>query len=192
MSIIADRYRTSSANSGFTIVELMIAVILSAIVFAAIFAGYIFMARNLTRLADFEQQQVQNRQVLYQFEKDAGNALQVATASSGTLVLTMSSGTVTYTYSSTNNNLVRTDTTVTPNTTVTELSNIVSASVPVPVPFTFRYYTNLGSITSTTINIKQIELTYVSAIGNSANGTLSSTTVTSARVTLKNKTTSGP
>jgi hypothetical protein len=96
----------------------------------------------------------------------------------------MSTGTVTYTYSSTNQTLVRTDTTVTPNTTATQLSNLSS--------LTFRYYSNSGSLASTTINIKQIELSYTSAVGSSANGTQSSTSVISARVTLRNKTTSGP
>jgi prepilin-type N-terminal cleavage/methylation domain-containing protein len=191
MSIIADKNRHRSQSPGFTIVELMIAVILSAVVFAAIFAGYIFMARNLTRLTDFEQQQVQNRQVLFQLEKDAGNATQVSTAGVSTLVLTMSSGTITYTYSSIATSgppvqaaqtLVRTDSTT--NTTVTQLSNLTT--------LTFRYYNSSGSVASTTLNIKQIELTYSSAVGNSSNGTLSSNTVTSARVTLKNKKTSGP
>ena len=191
MSIIADKNRHRSQSPGFTIVELMIAVILSAVVFAAIFAGYIFMARNLTRLTDFEQQQVQNRQVLFQLEKDAGNATQVSTAGVSTLVLTMSSGTITYTYSSIATSgppvqaaqtLVRTDSAT--NTTVTQLSNLTT--------LTFRYYNSSGSVASTTLNIKQIELTYSSAVGNSSNGTLSSNTVTSARVTLKNKKTSGP
>ena len=46
---------------GFTLVELMLASVISAIVFAAIFSAYIFMARNLARMANFQQQQVQNR-----------------------------------------------------------------------------------------------------------------------------------
>jgi hypothetical protein len=166
------------------LLELLIAVILSAIVFAAIFAGYIFMARNLTRLAYFEQQQVQNRQVLSQLETDAGNATEISSAGSSSLVLTMSSGTVTYTYNSTSQTLVRTDTTVVPTATATQLSNLTSLN--------FRYYTNSGSIASTTLNIKQIELSYSSAVGSSANGTQSSTSVMSARITLRNKITSGP
>ena len=167
---------------GFTLVELMLASVISAIVFAAIFSAYIFMARNLARMANFQQQQVQNRQTFYYVGKDVSDAVQLTGASSSSLVLTLSSGAIiTYTC------VPAIPSPTTPGT----LSRMVDGAVPAPTllsnltTFSFGYYDKSGAPTSVHTNIKQVELRYTSAVGDKANGTQSSDIVVSARMVLR-------
>ncbi|HUR60618.1 MAG TPA: hypothetical protein VM029_23050, partial [Opitutaceae bacterium] len=92
----------------------MVAVSLCAIVFAGILSAYLFVGRNLTRLVNFQQQEVQSRRALRQFTQDLSAAIQLTTATSSQIALTKptASGTTTvsYLYSSGSGTLARTDT----------------------------------------------------------------------------------
>ena len=176
-----------TGRRGFTLVELMIAAALSAIVFAAIFSAYLFMARNLTRLANFQQQQVQNRRALYVIAQDVNGAVQVNNAQPALLILTIppppppptvAATVVTYTYDPVAQTLTRQAVGPTPSTAIV-LSNLTS--------FAFSYFDQYGASTASTINIKQIALGYTSAVGDRANGTQSSDSVASSRIVLRGK-----
>src|SRR5687767_5062228 len=110
MSRISDR----SPQRGFTLVELMVAVSAMAIVFAGIFAAYLFVGRNLTRLVNFQRQEVESRRALRQFTQDLSAAINLTTATSTQIALTKPTATgtttVSYTYSSAHGTLARTDT----------------------------------------------------------------------------------
>jgi hypothetical protein len=168
----------------------MLATVVSAVVFAGIFSAYLFMARNLTRLANSQQQQVQARRAFLQVAKDVNEATAVPSASDGTLVLTLSGGTVTYTYNSTTKILSREY----PAGTSTAMISNLSA-------FSFVYYGKYGStalapspgtIANPNVALGRIELRYASAVGSTANGTRSSSTVVSSRMVLRGKTNLGP
>jgi prepilin-type N-terminal cleavage/methylation domain-containing protein len=174
---------TRGRRGGFTLVELMIATVLSAVVFAAIFSAYLFMARNLGRLTYNEQQQTQNRRALFQFSKDVGDATSISgTPTSSSLILVLPSGNVTYSYAS--NKLTRTTT-----TTTTLLSNLVS--------FTFVYYPKSGTtalsgtISNPNITVFRISMEYTSAVGSSSNGTQATVSMVSPQIVLRNRPTFG-
>ena len=173
--ITSGKWPLSRGRYGFTLVELMIATVLSAIVFGAIFSAYIFMGRNLTRLANFQQQQVQNRRVLYVLSKDVNEATQVTTALPASLAITLPSGGVTYTYDPAAQTLTR----QTGPTTTILLSNLTN--------FAFSYFDQYGASTASAINIKQIALNYSSSVGDRANGTKASDSVASSRIVLRGK-----
>ena len=184
-SITSARPPRHAGRRGFTLVELLIATILSAIVFAAIFSAYIFMARNLTRMANFQQQQVQNRKAFFVVGQDVSGASVLVNASPTILVLTIPAPpppsldpptTITYTYDGVAHTLTRQAVGPAPSTYVL-LSNLTN--------FTFAYYDKSGIPNGFTTNIKQVEMRYSSAVGDNANGTQSSDTVVSARMILR-------
>jgi prepilin-type N-terminal cleavage/methylation domain-containing protein len=91
-----------SIAPGFTLIELMISMSLLAIVFAAVFSAYLFLGRNLTRLVNVQQQQVQSRRTLRTFTQDLSSASQLTTATSTQIALSKPAGngtaTVTFRY----------------------------------------------------------------------------------------------
>jgi prepilin-type N-terminal cleavage/methylation domain-containing protein len=187
ISIIKSRNFASTRRQGFTLVELMIASVLSLIVFAALFSAYIFMARNLARIANFQQQQVQNRRVLFVVAKDVDEAVQVTTPLPASLILTLpprppspDTTVVTYTYDSAAHTLTRVAVTgALPSSTTVLLSNLTS--------FTFAYFDESGGASPPPVFIKQIALSYSSAVGDRPNGTQSGDSVVSSRMVLRSK-----
>jgi prepilin-type N-terminal cleavage/methylation domain-containing protein len=164
---------------GFTLVELMVAVSAMTIVFAGIFAAYLFVGRNLTRLVNFQQQEVQSRRALREFTQDLSGAVNLTTATSTQIALTKSTGPgttpVTYAYSAANGTLTRTDS----SGTRTLLSGVTT--------FTLSYYNESGSATTSTQSVKGVEFSYSSAAGTSASGTRANYTTVSPRIVLRNK-----
>lgn len=180
MSRISDR-STGEARRGFTLVELMIACTMAAIVFAAIFAAYIFIGRNLTRLVNFQEQEAQARKTIRYFTADVGAAIALSTATSSSFTLSKptASGTttVTYTYSAVNGVLQRVEGAV----TQTLLSGVTA--------FAIEYYTEAGSLVSgSPQSVKAVEISFTTAEGNATIGTRNVYTLVSPRVVLRNKT----
>jgi prepilin-type N-terminal cleavage/methylation domain-containing protein len=182
MSIINAKRTFRPGQRGFTLVELMVASVMSALVFAAIFSAYVFMARNLTRLANFQQQQVQNRRVLNLMAKDVNEATQVTAALPALLVLTLptlpSATIITYTFDSTAHILTRQAVGPRPSDAVL-LSNLTTLA--------FSFYDSSGQATTSAITIKQVGLSYASAVGDPLNGTQSRDSVVSSRMVLRGK-----
>lgn len=184
MSRISDRSTAGvrrAGRGGFTLVELMIACTMAAIVFAAIFAAYIFLGRNLTRLMNFQEQEVQARKTIRYFTADVGAAIALSTASSTSFTLSKpTSGgttTVTYSYSALNGVLQR----IEGGVTQTLLSGVTA--------ITFEYYTEAGSLVSgSPQSVKAVEISFTTADGNATIGTRSTYSLATPRVVLRNKT----
>ena len=179
--ITRSKGRCWTGRRGFTLVELMLASVLSAIVFAALFSAYIFMARNLTRMANFQQQQVQDRRALYVLTKDISEATQVTAALPAQLSLTLatqpSTTAITYLY----------------DATLHQLTRQVNGAVPAPVllsnltSFSFSYFDKNGAPSPPVPFLMQVQMSYTSAVGDRPNGTQSADTVVSARMVLRSK-----
>ena len=153
---------------------------ISLIVMGGILAAYLFVGRNLTRLVNLQQQEVQSRRALREFTQDlsAGSQLTAATATQVQITKPIASGTtsVTYTYSSASGTLARADAAG----TRTLLSGLTS--------FAFTYYTETGNaVTGATQSVKSVEFTFASATGTAAAGTRASYASVSPRVVLRNK-----
>ena len=164
----------------------MVAAVLSTIVFAAIFSAYIFMARNLTRIANFQQQQVQNRRALYVIAKDVNEAVQLTFPLPGSLALKLpprppspDATNLTYTYDATAHTLTRHAVVGATSSDTVLLSNLTS--------FTFTYFDDAGGPSPSLNFIKQIQFNYTSAVGDQPNGTQSGDKVASARMVLRSK-----
>ncbi len=158
----------------------MVATTISAVVFAGIMAAYLFLGRNLTRLVNVQQEEVESRRALRLVTADVSAAIALTTASSSVMVLTKpTSGgttTVTYTYSSGGGTLVRTE----GGGNVTVLTGLTA--------FTFTYYNEGGTaITSTTNSMKSVEMSFTSSAGSSGSGTLARYSTVSPRMILRNK-----
>lgn len=179
---IPDSRGRRPSTGGFTLVELLLATMMSALVFAAIFSAYLFVARNLTRLTNTQQQLTQTRTAIFRLTRDVNEATAITTAADSSLILTVPSGTATYTYNSGTQILTRTIGGVT-TTLVTNLTT-----------FRFYYYSKGGSTALTTpvsnpnVLVGQLEMRYTSAAGSSANGTQSGFTTVSSRLVMRSKT----
>ena len=168
------------ARAGFTLAEVMFSTGLLGIVLLGVLSSFVFVGRNLTRLVNTQQQEVESRRALRYFTQDLSAASQLSTASSTQLTMTkpaaVGSTSVTYTYSSGTGRLTRTQ----GATTATILTGLTS--------FTFTYYTESGNtVTGSVQSVKSVEMTYASAAGTAAIGTQSSYTTVSPRVVMRNK-----
>ena len=144
------------------------------------------MARNLTRIANFQQQQVQNRRALYVMAKDVNEAVQVSSPLPASVSLTLpprppspDSTYLTYTYDSTAHTLTRHAVTGAVMSNTILLSNLTT--------FTFAYYDESGGSSPPLDFIREIQFSYTSAVGDRPNGTQSGDTVASSRMVLRSK-----
>jgi prepilin-type N-terminal cleavage/methylation domain-containing protein len=172
--------RRSARAGAFTLVELMVALSLGAIVCAGVLAAYLFVGRNLTRLVNFQSQEVESRRTLQYFTADASAAIAVTTGTATDFALSKptSVGTtsVMYAYSAAAGTLTRTDG-AGARVILTGLTSL-----------TFSYYNEGGTeITNSPQSVKAVELSYASASGSAASGTRASYTTVSPRVVLRNK-----
>ena len=170
----------TAGRRGFTLVEVMVATSLLAIVLAGVLTAYLFVGRNLTRLVNLQHQEVESRRTLRTFTQDLSAAIQLSTATVSALTLTKptASGTTTvsYSYSSAAGTLTRTEASVT-----TSLLSGLTA-------FTITYYNEGGTeVTSSPQSVKSVELTFSSEVGSANSGTLARYTTVSPRVILRNK-----
>jgi len=175
----------------------MIGMALAMIVGAGALSSYLFLGRNLTRLANIQQQQVNSRRVLQTFTQDISAGVSISSASSAQLTFIKQKSnstatvitTVTYTYTpcaagANTGTLTRTEATTTPtptSTTTTLISNLTTATGG------FAYYDEAGNATATVQLIKSVELTFTSSAGTAGTGTLAAYSMVSPRVLLRNK-----
>lgn len=158
----------------------MVASSLGAILCAGVLAAYLFVGRNLTRLVNFQTQEVESRRTLQYFTEDASAAIQLSTGTATNLALTKptESGTtaVAYAYSSAAGTLTRTDG-AGARVILTGLTTLK-----------FSYYNEGGTeVTNSPQSVKAVELSFASASGSAASGTKASYTTVSPRVVLRNK-----
>jgi hypothetical protein len=160
--------------------EVIIATTLFGIVLVAILSAYLFVGRNLTRLVNLQQQEVESRRTLRMFTQDLSSASQLTTATTSQVTLTKPAAaattTVTYTYSSSAGTLVRTES----GRTITLLSGVTALNI--------FYFNEAGeAVTSSTQSVKSVELSYTSASGTATSGTSARYNIVSPRVVLRNK-----
>lgn len=152
---------------------------LSAIVFAAILSAYLFIGRNLSRLASNQSLDVETRRTLRQMTTDVSEAITLTTAGATTMTLTKlgPSGnvTVSYVYNSGTQQLNRTV-----GTTVTKLLSRAES-------LAFTYYAENGTTTTDTKSAKSVELSFTIAAGTQSSGTLARYRSVSPRVIMRNK-----
>lgn len=199
----------TKAHAGFTLVELLVGMALSAAVLLAVLSSYLFLGRGLVRLVNQQNLETESRRTLAHFTEDVRKAVDIDTtvalsASRVALVLPTASGTnvVTYYYNSTSGStsvtVNGTSVSMTANsltrclyngstvTSVTLLKNIV------PGGLTLRYFDSAGneysSYTDYLPGIKQLAIEFGTQSGIADSGTLTPITRgSSSRLALRNR-----
>ncbi|MBC7369104.1 MAG: prepilin-type N-terminal cleavage/methylation domain-containing protein [Undibacterium sp.] len=170
-------------NRGFTLVEALVASTLSAMLMLAILSSYIFLGRNLTRLANLQIVEAKSRIALGLLARDFQRASAVGSATSAGVTLTVPGGTVTYTYT---------------YPTLTRVSTVASDSFANAdlfggdcTAFSFSYYSTTGATalsgTVVPLSVKRIGVSFTVEGGTTAVGTWVSRQTVSSRVLLRNK-----
>jgi prepilin-type N-terminal cleavage/methylation domain-containing protein len=102
--------RPAQSRRGFTLVELLISFSLASMLMAAILSTFIFMGRNLSRLASYQALEHEARKGLAYLRQDFALAKAVKSGSTPTsagVTLVLPGGDVTYTYDSATKKLTR-------------------------------------------------------------------------------------
>ena len=187
--LVTFRGQHLSSKQGFTLVELLIGATLSAAVMAAVLSSYIFVGRNLARLANQQVLETEGRRTLAYFARDirlASGLSGTPSATSVTLSQPTSTGTTTvaYSYNSGAGTLTRTPAS---GTAQVLLRNITASGL------TIRYYDTSGNPYTTYVDylsgIKQISLEFSTQLGRADNGTQTKVyELASNRLILRNRT----
>jgi len=192
------RTRPHKPDAGFTYVELLVGVSLALMIMTAVLTTYVSLGRNFTRslgLSSANQPNLESqaRRTLAYFTQDVRMASALSgtpTSSSLILVMPTSSGstTVTYTYDSTADTITRTPS---GGTALILHSSVLSCY--------FRYYDGSGNpydsgsspyttVTTYSVGIKQVSVTFTAQAGSSTNGTLTQVYQNdSPRLLIRNK-----
>jgi type II secretory pathway component PulJ len=186
--------------AGFTLVEVLVGATLSAAVMAALLSGYVYMGRNLARLANQQTLETEARRTLALFARDIRMASDLTdtanlSASRVSFFIPTSTGTNTVTYYYNNTPSAAT---VTINSssismpanaltrclyngssvsalTLLRLRNVNDTSVASRSDLIFRYYDSSGNEYTTYANyllgIKQVTLEFTTLTGNNKDDT---------------------
>jgi type II secretory pathway pseudopilin PulG len=95
--------RTFTSRRAFTITEVLIATSMAAILMAAVLSSFVFIGRNLARLASYQALEGEARKALAYLRQDLALAKTVKNGTSPTtetVTLVLPAGEVTYTYDS--------------------------------------------------------------------------------------------
>ena len=202
-------FRLRSTRGGFTLVELLIGATLSAAVMAAVLSSYIFVGRNLARLANQQVLETEARRTLAYFARDvrlASGLTDTSNLSTTRLSLTVPTGSITNTVTYYHNNTASpvivtvngTNVSMPANaltrciyngstvTSQTLLRNITTSGL------TIRYYDASSNPYTSYVDylsgIKQISLEFSTQLGTASNGTQTKVyEVASNRLILRNK-----
>ncbi|MEO7414686.1 MAG: prepilin-type N-terminal cleavage/methylation domain-containing protein [Opitutaceae bacterium] len=192
-----------AVTAGFTLVELIVSVSLSAIVFAGILGGFTFLGRNLTRLVNTQEQDSKSRRAFYVFGQDINRATKIYDVSSTSFTVLVSPAAdptlhpdgdvVRYSYVKPEEERGVLTRTLNGMETSPLLANLTT--------FAFKYYNQAGGFLSVTAtqgsnvdltkssapSIKEVELSFSSAAGNSPGGTQAVYSGSSPRFLLRNR-----
>ncbi len=187
------RNRTRSSR-GFTLVELLIAATLAGFAMTALLSSSLFLARNFTRLANYQALESESRKALAYLEADLELAEAVKSGSDPTatgLTLVLPAGEVTYTYDSTARQLRR-QASFSANTDM----NLLTGAACRCTDFSFDYFTGsngapeaqLSPGTFVPYSIKQIRVRFnLQTPTEAASETRMTYAAVSARMNLRNK-----
>jgi prepilin-type N-terminal cleavage/methylation domain-containing protein len=93
--------RRPSRAAGFTLVEVLVAASMSAVVMVGVLSSFIFLGRNLTRLANHQALENEAREALGYLQRDFRQASAIkpgTTPTAGSVTLVLPAGEVTYTF----------------------------------------------------------------------------------------------
>jgi len=179
-----------SRASGFTLLEVMLATFITAMVFMGVLSAYTFLGRALIRQGNEEQLESQARVALFWFTEDVSTATCAdptnMTSTSLSLYAPSSTVEVTYTYNAAAGTLTRTTSGGAPGPASLVLMTKLTA-------FSFTYYNFVAATTTTAptpppaAGVKEINMAFTLASGTQTSGSLASYAVTSPRVAIKNK-----
>jgi len=183
-----------SAQRGFTLVELLIAFSLGMMAMAALLSGFVFLARNFTRLANFQALEQQARTTQAYLQDDLSTAVLVKSSPAPTdtsLALQLPAGNVTYTYDAANQRLRRqADFGASPD------RYLLTAPGCRCTAFTFSYYTATGGSPASQVaptnnaplSIQQVQVRFTLATPTTENSqTQMNYAGGTARLHLRNK-----
>lgn len=100
----------SQSRGGFTLVEVLISTTLAGAILAAVLSSYVFLGRNLMRLANYHTLETKSHDALVRLQSDLSLAHGVKTGTrptATTVTLVLPAGEVTYTYDSATSSLRR-------------------------------------------------------------------------------------
>ena len=184
----------SPLRAGFTLVEVLVASTLAAAVMAAVLATFVFLGRNLTRLANYQTLEAKGRQALIYLRQDFALAQAVKTGTTptgSTVTLVLPAGEVTYAYDGTNYRLRR-QANFGPNPDFYLLQNDYCTCTT----FAFSYYTTtsgtpidqISGSANVPYSIKQIEVRFIiQTPGTSSAATRATYEIVSSRLLIRNK-----
>lgn len=156
-----------ASRAGFTLVELLIASSLAAVLMTAVMSTYVYVGRSLARLASYQALEAESRKALAYLTKDFAQAqgIKNGTSPTGTtLTLVLPSGEVVYSYDSTAKSLRRQAT----FGAIRDLSFFQNDTSQCP-SLTFRYFTTsdgaptsqLSPTSNVPYSIKQVQVGYI-------------------------------
>lgn len=177
---------------GFTLVEVLIGATLGIMVLGAVLSSYIFLGRQLARLANMQTLETEGRRALGYFTQDVQKAIGISgtpSASAVTLTIPTNTGaTTTVAYSFTNDTGGNGTFTRTPSggTAQTLVRYIINNGL------TISFFDSSGNpysaYTDYLPGIKQLALEFSTQTGNAGNGTRTPLNVTTSnRIVMRNK-----
>lgn len=191
-----------AGGRAFTLLEVMLATVITAFVFAGVMSAYIFLGRSLARQLNEEGLESRTRLALYWFMQDVSSASSITAVETPALTAT---GTWPFTIFTLNvpgysapvyysidwslgtGNGVLERQVGSSGTALKLLTNLSTIS--------FYYYDLSGNLiavpssapSTPQINIKQVSMAYTTTAGVASTGAQSNLTVVSPRVVMKNK-----
>lgn len=186
--------RRSPSRAGFTLVELLIGASLAAVLMTSVLSTYLYLGRNLARLASYQTLETESRKALSYLKKDFALAQSVkngTTPTGNTVTLVLPSGEVVYSYDTAGHSLRRQATFgASPDLTFLR-SNSCECTT-----FSFRYFTTTDGAPTNQVapasnvpySIKQIQVSFVVATPDSwSEQTRTHYQAASARVFFRNR-----
>lgn len=183
-SLIRNR-RSGRPSAGFTLVEVMVSCLLSALILAAVLSTFLFLVRSGTNIRNYSDMESQARRALEIFAEDVRQASAITWTTNVSVTLTVNAANITYAYSSTDATFSRTD----PVGKKNLITGVTSGT------FKFRAY-NIGGteltlvssadLTAAGVNTKQLQISLESSRTNQT-VVAATNAVLSARFILRNK-----
>lgn len=179
---------------GFSLAEVLVGSTLGTMVMAAVLSSFVFLGRNLTRLANYHSLEAKSREALTYLSRDLSLAQSVkngTTPTGSTVTLVLPAGEVTYTYDNATLKLRR-EATFGANTDMSLLKSNCSSCTS----FAFDYFTMSGGsptsqVTTSVLvpySIKQIQVHFtVETPAGVSTVTHASYEAVSARYLVRNK-----
>ena len=175
----ASKPTTPARRRGFTLVEVMIATSLMAILTAAVLSSFIFILRAERSLANYAEMNTQARRLLEQLGRDARSAVDVTNTTASSITMSVPSNlsgstqSVTYTYDSAAATVSR------------QIGGVTTVLVKNVNTLTFNFLNSSNAATASLLELKQMQVSL--RILRTVQQATTSEYVISAQYTLRSK-----